>query len=476
MQVQFLPDLPNTMKTLEQALADLKIPFELAPTQAEDIRTLAPFGRVGLFHDVGAGKTVMATLIAEMQECETNLITTWPILIDQWVKWLKLVDPENTTTAYYGPKRKASDLDAKWVVTSHAIFRRDYSKLQLHYLKKTHTTTVDEAQGLKDVGSKLYRLTKAISQGQPLILATGTPTSKPSDAYSYISLKTPGKYRSMEHFENLHVVERDIFGAVQEWRGLEQVSENLMLQAVKRTKEEMFAGMLHPPVYQTLNYDLEPQHKKLYDQLVDEALIELAESGQKIDATTPQRLYHLSQQMVLNWAHFAQNPELRARGLDFIDATVEDAQVLRPERSKLIIWTYHQLSSGRVFQYVRDTWDKHAVAAYGGSDSKKAVHAFMNNPECRIMVAQPMSVGAGLNAMSVCWEMLFLEFSTVSMHIRQSIGRVDRVGQQHIPNIRFAVANGTIQNHLLHNLFKNDDRVSVVERNPQTLRQALMGG
>ena len=462
------------MKTLEEVLAYAKLPFELAPLQAADIRELAPFERVGLFWDVGGGKTVAATLICEMQEKDVNVVITWPILIDQWVEWLTATFPDQKVSKYYGPKRKSSMLSADWVVMSHHGFRDDFKKIVEVLGTKTHTLTVDEAQGLKNTGSKLYKYVKGFSAGMPLVMATGTTTTKPDDAYSYISLKTPQLYRSLGHFHNLHVEERDFFNNPVKWRDLDKISEALHLQASKRTKEEMFAGVLNPPEFSTVPYDLDPQHKKLYEQLVDECMLEF-DNGTMIDGTTPQRLYHLTQQMILNWAHFAQDPTLKPAGLHLFDATVEQSQCLREGSSKLIVWTYHQLSSSRMLEYARK-FDPHAVAAYGGSNSVKAVDTFMNDPRNRIMIANPLSVGAGLNAMKVCWEMLFLEFSTVPMHIRQSIGRVDRVGQQHIPNIRFGVARGTVQESLLKRLLSNDDNVTAIERNPQSLRRSLLGG
>ena len=99
----------------------------------------------------------------------------------------------------------------------------------------------------------------------------------------------------------------------------------------------------------------------------------------------------------------------------------------------------------------------------------------MYDPETRFMVAQPKSVGVGLNLQHVCSEMLFLEMSTVPMDARQAFGRVDRPGQRVRPTIRLARAIGTVQMQLFDNLLKNDDLVSQVERTPTSLRQELLG-
>ena len=405
-----------------------------------------------------------------------NVLVLPPILIEQWREWLTLVDPTSTVTVYYGPRRKPEDMHGKWVLTSHSIFRMDFKLLQQYFLPKQHTTILDEAQAIKNVESKLFKYIRDFSVGQPLIMATATATSKPVDAYSYISLKTPKIYRSIGHFENLHVVDRDFFGQVTEWADLELVSERLMMQSSKRTKEEVFGDAINPPVFIPMHYKLAPKHQKLYEQLVDECLLELEQSGEKIDATTPQKLYHATQQMILNWSVFCEDPDVRPVALDILDHVIDETGCMEEGRSKLLVWTYYQMSSKFITDYLSKQYPGKVVAAYGGVNSKASVLAFMTKPDTRIMVAQPTSVGMGLNAMKVCNEALFLEFSTVPMHIRQSIGRIDRMGQTKIPNIRLAVADRTVQVKLLANLFKNDDAVSVVERNPQTLRTALLGG
>lgn len=464
------------MKLLETALKALSLPFELAPLQASDCIELAPSERNGLFLEVGCGKTVMSTVLATMWERPHNIIAMPPILLEQWSKWLNTVDPENKTAIHYGPRRDGSAFKAKWVLTSHAIFRDDFKEFTQHFVRKDYTTIIDEAQNLKNVGSKLFRYTKSFSAGQPLALLTGTPTTKPVDAYAYIDLKTPKLYRSLGHFENLHVAERDFFGSVTEWRDLETVSERLMLQSVKRTKEEVFKGQLNPPEYIPMEYRLDPKHYKLYTKLVEECLLDLEISGQKIDGTTPQRLYHLVQQIIVNWAMFSENANDVPKIFELIAQTIEETDCMSHGKSKLIVWTYYQPSTKYVYDKLHAEYPGKVVIAYGKSDSHKAVDRFMNDPDARIGVFHPLSVGMGLNAMDVCWEMIFAEFSTVPMHIKQSIGRVDRMGQKHIPNIRFAIAKGTVQERLMQNLLKADETVAIVERNKETLRAALLGG
>ena len=99
----------------------------------------------------------------------------------------------------------------------------------------------------------------------------------------------------------------------------------------------------------------------------------------------------------------------------------------------------------------------------------------MHDPATRILVANPQSAGAGLNPQYVCSEALFLEMDTVPIYNRQSIGRLDRVGQTVRPRMRIAVALGTVQVGLFHDMLKNDDMVERIEPSKDSLRKMLLG-
>lgn len=450
-----------------------KAGFQLTPLQKADAVTFLGYGRSLSSYEVGSGKTVVSTVVSLMSGSEHTVVTVPPILIPPWVEWLRKVSKD--VLAYKGTPqwRTQQDLKAyRWIVVSHAIFRDDFAKIEHSFRGADLDLIVDEAQAIKNAGSVLFRKVSALSAGRNLQLLTGTPLSKPDDAYAYIKLKTPDMYRSYGHFENVHVEERDFFGKVTKWGNLEILKRNFEEKTISRSKEEVH-GYVNTPLFPDTQYDLEPAHAKLYERLVEEQLLEL-DNGCKIDATTAQKLYHACQQIVVNYGHFAGDPTKRSKAFDVLDSTIEQTDCLNPKRSKLIVWTYYKLSSRTVLKYLLDKGIK-AVAAYSEAKTEESVRLFMTDPDTRILVAQPTSVGAGLNPQHVCWEALFLETSTVPMHSRQAIGRIDRVGQKHKPSIRFAVARDTIQVQLLHRLLQNADLVSRVEGDIADLRSILLG-
>lgn len=448
--------------------------YDLAPLQYEDLHKASCWDRVKWFYDVGVGKTVCSTVHAWMGGHSCHVVLVPPVLIRQWAKWLRRVDPDCTVLEYRGTpaQRKAMKLvGPKWIIMSYAIFRGDFDRIFRELGRERPHLIVDECHHAKSSTSQLFRRINTLSTGGTIQLLTGTPTSKPTDAYAYIKLTTPTRYRSLGQFENLHVKSRDFFGNITAYQDLDMVQMALMGDCCcKRTKEEMFPGIIQPR-YQVLDYDLDPQHLKLYNELAEEQLLLLG-NGEKIDATTAQTLYHALQQIVVNLDHFSGDDSARSAAYDLIDQTIDETQCMNPAKSKLIIWTYYKKTSASILHYLEDFG---AVGAYSGANSAKSVARFLDDPKCRILVAQPMSAGFGLEPQHVCWENLFIEHSTVPLHFAQSVGRTDRKGQMHMPTMRVAVAQNTIQVPLHSRLLHNGDLVKQTEGSLASIRDAIYG-
>lgn len=466
-----LPDTPNG-------------PFKLHGIQVEDVVTCIGLDRVGMFLPVGYGKTVIATLVGLAWGDDHRIVLVPPILIPQWVKWLNSIPSTGGAVAYgkrfnkngtlvdQGPmERKAVPLrDYSWWVMSYQVFKNDMVHLLASLKGRSYTTVVDEAQNLKNISSKLFKAVESFSAGKHLMLPTGTELNNPGDAYAYIKLKTPTIYRSKSHFENLHVAERDFFDNPKVWVGEDVINANLYLSSVQRTKEEVHAH-LPKPNYMPLEYDLDPAHKKMYDDLAEQMILE-TEQGGKIDGTTPGKLRNALQQLVINWPMFAENDNLRPSFLDVLDNVMDEIDVQQVKSSKLIIWTWFRATTRYITDYLNEIGVP-AVAAYSEVNSAKSVKAFMEDPEVRALVAQPGSAGAGLNPQYICWEAIFAEVPTRTIPFRQSAGRIDREGQRFRPNIRIAQARGTVQAQMYRDLLYNDGQVQRVQGNAFDLRRLV---
>lgn len=462
--------------TLDELVKYHGIPFELRPDQIEDVETLLPFDRVGIFNEVGTGKTATSTVLALAWDREHNFVLMPPILLTQWRKWLESLHDIGRVLLYRGKPeaRKAYDLkSARWILTTIQMFKSDLEHIKRQLGARSTNTIVDEGHCVKNVGSANHKAVRDFSAGQSLQILTGTPISTPGDAYAYVKLKTPGVYRSQKHFENLHVEERDFFDNVTKWTNLQMLSDNLMLQSVRRLSREVLKH-LKMPNYIPIEYELDPEHLALYKQLVDEQLLLLPDGG-KIDATSAARLYNASQQIVCNWDHFSGDPNCVAKIFDLVDMVADEIDLLNPEASKLIIFTYYKMTSRAMHAYTQKYGSVACYSDISAAQQARAIERFLNDPACRVIVAQPGSGGAGWNPQHVCREVLWVEEPVIPLHFVQGVGRVDRDGQLFVPNIRLAIAQGTIQPRLHANLLGKDELANKVQGGFMDLREAIHG-
>ena len=450
-----------------------KAGFQLSELQIQDVEQFVKWSASLNTYEVGGGKTVVATVTSLMRGVQVTLVIMPPILLKSWDTWLRKVSERVVLYRGSPQERAVMDLNnARWIVASLDIFRRDYSRLATALHARSHEVILDEAHNAKNPASVLFKKVQQASAGGYLQMLTGTPVSKALDAYAYIKLKTPAIYRSYAHFENVHVAERDFWKRPIAFANLDMLKTNLEIQTISRTKKEIHGYNLIP-IFPDTGYELSPEHQRLYNRLVDEQLL-VFDDGTKIDASTGPALRHALQQVVVNFDHFSNNPDNRSAAYDLIDQTIEETGCSQQGRSKLIIWTKYKMTSAKVLAYCLKLGIK-TVAAYSGANSGESAEAFMHDHETRILVANPQSAGAGLNPQYVCSEALFLEMDTVSIYNRQAVGRISRVGQTVAPRMRIAVAQNTVQVGLFHDMLKNDDMVERIEPSKDSLRKMLLG-
>jgi len=465
--------LLTTDSPYEEVLAHYKLPFPLYPFQVRSVNELGYRGRSGLYYQPGTGKTITATAMALFHTilgmADRVVVIMPPILLDQWAKFLSRI-PGVSVTVYRGSPavRKKIELgNTLFTLVGLQIFKRDYERFKQVFGERT-TVILDEAHSIKNVASDNFKKIHDFCRGNLLNLLTGTPLSTPEDAYAYIKLISPDTYRSKQQFMNIHVASTDFWGNVEEWDNLDMLAESMDINAHRVLIDDVI-DELPDITYTPVFYSLDAAHQDLYQKLAREQLL-LLEDG-KIDATTTQRLYHALGQIICNWGHFAGDPSKRPACYDLIDQTLDE---LGPDGKLLIAASYRMTNRG-LLAYLQKY---NAVAAYGEqtiAQNKAAVETFVNDPACRVFVAQPTSAGIGLDGLQqVCRNGLVLEVPS-ARDFEQWVARLRRAGQHYPVHIRVAVAEGTLQPRQMLNLLDRDALVNRVIRNKQDLTDAIFG-
>jgi SNF2 family DNA or RNA helicase len=451
------------------------LPYPLYKFQREAVDESAERERTGLYFDVGTGKSCTATAIAlykKITEGKMTLVVMPPILITMWSRWLAKI-PGIACLEYRGSPKKRAEMSLQgydFILMSMQIFKKDYDHLTTQLRKRDKLLIVDEATAIKNVESDNHLAVAHLATvwEAELLLLTGTPLSTPIDAYAYIKLIAPGSYRTLQHFENVHVESRDIFDKITEWRHLDLIAENMRKNSIRVLREDVLKDL--PPVTHTpLVYELSSRHYALYKKLATEELLEM-EAGGKIDATNVSALFHALQQIILNPEVFSEESSYSATGIEMLDEIMDELG-----DKKLVIFTNYRMTNVKL--------EKHTAKKYGGrtiyggtsnTEQQEALDEFVNNPACRTLTLQVQAGGMGIdNLQTVCSDMLFMEFPTIPSWYHQAVARLHRNGQRMPVNVRVAIAEGTTQPTRFHQLMDNDQLVNTVIRNFEDLRAAV---
>lgn len=472
-------DSPST----DLVLKHYTLPFQLKPFQLETIDLLCKHDRSAGFLPVGTGKTVVSTVgflyKAITGQVDQVIILMPPIILNQWQEWLESLGLESLIYRGTPAQRKAMSLDADIIMMTFNIFKNDHKRIMSTFRDRNVCLVVDEAAAIRRSQTLTFTAVSEfmgdlkaspVSGARHLVLLTGTAMNKPYHAYGYIKLKTPEYFpRGYNDFLLAHVASVNDRDEPNGYRELKLLTEILMLQAIKFDSADILD--LPEILYSQVPYRLAPGHMRLYDRLVEKQLLEL-EDGKVINAVTQQAMYHACQKIILDPAT-GFVPE----AFSLIDLTWEEMG----EGEKLIVYVNYRDSNVAVFNHIMSGAKQsgmkplQAYGALGATKNLKNVEEFLRNKDVNVLVANPGSIGIGLNLQSVCRVILFLELPIAPDVYIQAVGRIYREGQKKSCIIKFAIAKGTIQEYLRRAVVRTEDKIQELMPTRHNLRLALMG-
>lgn len=465
---------------IDLVLERYEFPFPPKPHQADTVNKYGKLDRHGYGWKPGCMKTMGTTLHAcylnSVKATKQWVILVPPIVLRNWSRFLeKVIDKRTgkpvTQTLYAGTpqQRQGLSLDSQFIMMSYDIFKRDFDRLEAHFEDRKVGLICDEAHKIKNMETDNYRYVKKLFDSRPLLMATGTPITSPEDAYTYMKFTNPKAYRNKRHFEQLHVGQRDDYEKVTEWVNLDVLQKNFLVNWTMYTTEDIRSDS-QPVTFIPIVYDLHPAHLKLYDQLVDDQMLEL-DDGRVIDAISASALYHKCQQIVCNWDVFSEDDSKQSAGIELVEEVLDEIGT-----EKLMVVANYRMTNATLLAHLAPYG---AVQIVGGMTDKQrntSLDKFVQDPACRVLIIQPEAGGVGLDGLQhVCNEGIFLECPTIPRQFEQAYARLAREGQKRQVNWRIAVANKTIQVKLHRDLLKKDATVVKVTGGAKTLREAIHG-
>jgi hypothetical protein len=503
---------------------DIRMTLTPVPHQVPDLNHLAAFVRSGLWNEMGTGKTLpiqahvlwlcglgnKAVVLMPptlLEQFRQSLLSTYQgisrhvsvglfmggvpkrqKLLDQWEAegW-----PDILLTGYQmftgeghqgannlRPKEKAKlKLDPKNVVQlwqpGEPVEAKTFGWWVLAERGYTQLT-VDEATVVKTHSSGIHQAVWGFvkpdtEESNGLTLVTGTPVQNTlEDLYGLIRLLLPKRYGSFRHFERTHVIlcpgerVRTVIGYANKdylWSGLYAAGRRVLKKDVIGLPEKVFTE---------IPLKLSDDHKALYRKVVNEQILEF-DDGSIIDATSASKLYQVMRQVLLNPEQFTDRPpkeNVLLQAMDDILSELGD--------DKVLVFAWYQAS---IEKLAKKYAHLNPATLYGATTDRDAQRLkFINDPTCKMMIANPRSGGVGVDGLqAVCTTAIFAEMVTVPGDFRQAVDRLHRKGQTGVVNVYLLVPRGTIAVKLRNDLVRKEEDAASVTKDKATLLKDLLG-
>jgi len=327
-----------------------------------------------------------------------------------------------------------------------------------HFLKG-HTTlsVVDESTLIKNPKAKRTKaVLKHVSlQSQYRRILSGLPAPNgPLDLYSQIAflgsdLLGHSSYYSFKSRyaiqEPIRVAGGRVFNQVVGFRHLEELSQKIQSFSTTLSKEDCLD--LPDKMYKNIYITLSPRQKKIYEQMKNEALIQLTNEEQ-VSAQQVITILLRLQQIASGFIKTDQG------SLYLIDDNKESPRlqalesVCRGTERKVLIWTQYLAELNMICSMFEKEFPGESYVTYHGDTSsekrQKAVEQFQNPKSAvRFFVGQIQAGGRGLTLTEAKTVVFFS--NTYNLELRQQAeDRAHRIGQKNNVTYIDLIAEGTI--------------------------------
>ncbi len=426
---------------IHEILSDpqLALPERPFPFQVHGIKWLYDRENALLADEMGLGKTMQAIIAARLlwrEErinqilviCPKTLISTWQTELAKW--WpavtgnVKIVG----TDRLFELRLATRNITVK-IINYDSLAREEPSEFQ----KDTYThdlIIIDEAQRIKNAGSKTAQVVKAIKSSRRWAL-TGTPLeNKVDDVISIFEFVRPG-----------------LLGRGDQSLVTQRIPPYMLRRRTDEVKDD-----LPEKNEQDVGIDLDDEHQATYDKLEKEGVVELNHKGDTITVTHVFQLITKLRQ-VCNF-----DPQTgRSAKLDYL---LEDLDEIRESGRKAIIFSQfvdsryglkrvaERLNSHRV-----KTLELHGEVPFRQRES--VVNTFTADkvvpPAFPVLLLNYKVGGVGLNLQAANYVFLFDRWWNPAVE-DQAVKRAHRIGQTQKVFVRRFFCRHTIEERILQKL------------------------
>jgi len=382
-----------------------------------------------LADEMGLGKTVQALgAYNELRGRSTapSLVICPASLVENWSRECSKFLSDCKVGVLYGKSRNQvakSLTGCDLIITSYTMARRELAKLSKVLF---NLVILDEAQHIKNPGTANAHSCKSIKAQHKLVL-TGTPLeNSPEDLWSIFDFLHPGLLGSFAAFRREYM---NIAGSEALRNDLAARTAPFILRRVKSS----VAPELPPREEVRIFCSMEPEQKKLYDELLQQGRDSLAEL-ERADGK-PQRGNMQILTTLLRLRQICCHPQLLEEYQDAAEvpsAKFELMQELLLEHidsgHKVLLFSQFTSLLALVRQYLETADIKYSYLDGTTRNRQEVVDEFNNSPDIGVFLLSLKAGGTGLNLTSADTVMIYDPWWNPATEL-QAADRTHRIGQ-----------------------------------------------
>lgn len=417
---------------------------ELRPFQLRDLSQLLALPHGANFSVPGAGKTTVtfALHILASQGSEHLLVVApkaafpaWREIVSECMSPEALVEDGQPFKVLDGTELQNDEVlrsGHKRFIISYDLLVRQKSMITSYLMRQPVHVVLDESHRMK-AGTASQRGALLISISSLPVrrdILSGTPMPQhPNDMASQLAFLWPGQGLDLQIARG--AAPRDVLGSLY----------------VRTTKSELG---LTPARRFFYDVNMSAGQLALYGVVRSEILRQLTKA-----ISSPSLDFLSARKSVMRLLQLSVNPTLALQGMardkreissGIADKVIEEgasekmqevcahARTLGRQGKKVVIWTIFTQS---ILDLELLLADLNPVTLYGGVPSgpptdpgtrEGRLQRFHQDPNCKVMIANPAAAGEGISLHTVCHDAIYLDRSYVSTHYLQSIDRIHRLG------------------------------------------------
>lgn len=439
----------------------------LRPYQETGFRWLLQMNALSLgaclADDMGLGKTIQILALLESLRAQGQgpvLLVLPASLIGNWVSELERFAPSLSYQVLH-----PSEADGTTIIPNRFLYLTTYQMAaRLPHLSEVNwdCLILDEAQAIRNPGTKQTRAIKAIPARQRLAL-TGTPIeNRLSDLWSLFDFLDPGLLGTAKEFDGFA---RNLKVEPKGYARLRQMIQPFLLRRLKtdRTIIEDLPDKFELNDYTTLS----KRQIGLYQTLVKDLERKLSQSegiGRKGLVLASLMKF---KQICNHPDHYLAKDDYKPEQSGKFEMLEEICQTIKEKRERVLVFTQFQEMTGPLSDFLTQVFGRPGLVLHGGTpvkQRKELVKTFNGEDWVPYMVLSLKAGGVGLNLTAANHVVHFDRWWNPAVE-NQATDRAYRIGQAKNVLVHKFVTRGTIE-----------EKIDELIRRKQQLTQDVLAG